>query len=554
MTADQLCGRGVPVEPHAERCSRCEFMGTGVPECRWPKVNGNGHRPAPTVVDGQADDDPDGWPEGATPLRPPGGSGQPSGELPDRIVSLVRASSIKIQRAEWVWETSKPGTPITEQHGRIPRGMLTIAAGPAGLGKSTFGLWLAANITKGTLPGCWHGQPKGVIYCTTEDSWELTVVPRLIAAGADLQHVYRADVTDARDDYARLSLPTDVFQIEALIERHQVGLIITDPLLSMFDGDIDENKQTHVRRALEPMVGIANRTGCAVLGIAHFTKRAGPDPLLAITGSGAFGQTVRCALAFARRTGAAEDEPPFIVSQAKNNVGREDLPSFLYRLTPCTVEAEDGGLTAVAKFTLCEETGDNVREYIGDDYGAKRTAREICAELIIGICRKHYQPGQEEIRIPGAEAEEDAQRSEVAPRTMRRAATDLGRLRTEKIGDTWWWTFPASVLDDGARARGQKGEGDSKRTRASDVPLSPSQVDGGSQGDMSACPPNGGDPEPATRANTESHEIRSADTGPCARCGTPCHRYGDGGRTLCEACQDNRPTPRLMPPRKDRTP
>lgn len=31
-----------------------------------------------------------------------------------------------------------------------------------------------------------------------------------------------------------------------------------------------------------------------------------------------------------------------------------------------------------------------------------------------------------------------------------------------------------------------------------------------------------------------------AETGPCAGCGTPCHRYGSGARSLCATCQDRR--------------
>ena len=43
----------------------------------------------------------------------------------------------------------------------------------------------------------------------------------------------------------------------------------------------------------------------------------------------------------------------------------------------------------------------------------------------------------------------------------------------------------------------------------------------------------------------------ASETGPCTRCGTPCHRYGDGGQSLCETCRDGQPTPRLMPQRRD---
>ena len=50
-------------------------------------------------------------------------------------------------------------------------------------------------ITRGTLDGEFHGTPRSVIVAT-EDPWSETIVPRLIAAGADLNRVYRCDVRD----------------------------------------------------------------------------------------------------------------------------------------------------------------------------------------------------------------------------------------------------------------------------------------------------------------------------------------------------------------------
>jgi Protein of unknown function (DUF3987) len=41
----------------------------------------------------------------------------------------------------------------------------------------------------------------------------------------------------------------------------------------------------------------------------------------------------------------------------------------------------------------------------------------------------------------------------------------------------------------------------------------------------------------------------ASETGPCSRCGQPCHRYGPGSRTLCDTCQ-GRPTPANMPQRR----
>ena len=62
--------------------------------------------------------------------------------------------------------------PAVETEGRVPCGMVSIAAGREGSGKSSFGIWLAARLTRGTLPGAHYGTPKRVFYVATEDSWK----------------------------------------------------------------------------------------------------------------------------------------------------------------------------------------------------------------------------------------------------------------------------------------------------------------------------------------------------------------------------------------------
>jgi hypothetical protein len=101
----------------------------------------------------------------------------------------------------WLWDA------------RLALGILALLAGREGLGKSSFGYWLAARVTRGELPGEHHGRPRAVLISATEDSWEHTVVPRLIAAGADLDQVFRVEVRVA-DTTLGLSLPRDNGEVE----------------------------------------------------------------------------------------------------------------------------------------------------------------------------------------------------------------------------------------------------------------------------------------------------------------------------------------------------
>ncbi|WP_420034673.1 AAA family ATPase [Streptomyces sp. cg28] len=276
-----------------------------------------------------------------------------------RKLVLTPAAKIPMRRVRWLWDTTPADAPPTS-HGRIPLNSLAIAAGGPGLGKSQFAVWLTARITTGTLPGELRGRPRGVIYAATEDSWSYTIAPRLVAAGADMELVFRVDVQDDEEMHARLTLPKDISLMGKAAEEYSVGLLVADPLLSMIDASINDYRAAEVRAALEPLVAAADRHHFTILGLAHFTKAGGSDPLSRIAGSGAFGQLIRCLIAFAKQEGE-DGVDEFVMSLEKNNLGRLGLPSHSYEIQPVTVETEEGP-TYVSRFTLGPESTTSVRD------------------------------------------------------------------------------------------------------------------------------------------------------------------------------------------------
>jgi len=289
-----------------------------------------------------------------------------------RRLVLTPASSIRLRRVRWLWDTTPEGAPPTS-HGRIPLNSLAIAAGGPGLGKSQFSVWLTARITTGTLPGELFGKPRGVIYAATEDSWSYTIAPRLVAAGADMDRVFRVDVRDDEELHARLTLPKDISLMGKAAEAYSVGLLVADPLLSMIDSSINDYRAAEVRSALEPLVAAADQHDFTILGLAHFTKAGGSDPLSRIAGSGAFGQLIRSLIAFAKQENE-EGEEEFVMSLEKNNLGRVGLPSHSYEIQPVTVDTSEGP-TYVSRFVLGPESTTSVRDVMraetnGDSAGS----------------------------------------------------------------------------------------------------------------------------------------------------------------------------------------
>jgi 5S rRNA maturation endonuclease (ribonuclease M5) len=289
---------------------------------------------------------------------------EPEHERPRQLV-LTPASKIRIRPVRWLWDTTPEGAPPTS-HGRIPLNSLAIAAGGPGLGKSQYAVWMTAAITRGLLPGELYDKPRSVIYAATEDSWAYTIAPRLIAAGADMDRVYRVDVQDDEEPSARLTLPKDISLMGKTAEAYGVGLLVADPLLSLIDASINDYRAAEVRAALEPLVAAADRHGFTVLGLAHFTKQGAADPLSRVAGSGAFGQLIRCLIAFAREEGQEGEDDTFVMSLEKNNLGRLGLPSFQYAIAPVTVDTPEGP-SYVSRFVLGGETTTSVREVMQNE-------------------------------------------------------------------------------------------------------------------------------------------------------------------------------------------
>ena len=93
------------------------------------------------------------------------------------ILVSTAANDITPKRARWIWDNW------------IPLKAITLIAGIEGLGKSTYALHLAARLTRGQLKGDFHEKPVHVSIYATEDDTDAIIVPRLMAAGANLGQI-----------------------------------------------------------------------------------------------------------------------------------------------------------------------------------------------------------------------------------------------------------------------------------------------------------------------------------------------------------------------------
>lgn len=413
---------------------------------------------------------------------PPGG----------RRVKLTRASEIEIRPVVWVWQDNG--------YGRIPAGTLSIMAGREGTGKSSCAIWLAAQMTRGLLPGRHFGQPRPVFYLAVEDSWSQTIVPRLAAAGANLDLIYRFEVVADNDEDVMLSLPADNLLLEESILTEAAALVVIDPLMSVLSERIDTHRTREVRLALDPLAKLADRTGAVLIGIAHFNKAGGTDAASLLSGSHAFRDVPRSIFGFAK------DDDNRVMSQVKNSLGRDDLPSLQYVMEPVLIDTPSG-VAETARFSFAGESDRSVADLLRDAHGSDedRSERDEAVSWLIDYLSMSGGSAS------AADAIRAAAAVGIAKTTLTRARKRSG-VRSVKIGMAggWFWTLEEST--EGTEESSHQG-----------LDSSDSSVD-------SSGPPDP-DPEALIRDQLGATEV------PCRCCGLPLDPYlAANGDTSHPAC------------------
>lgn len=339
----------------------------------------------------------------------------------DDGVVLVQGSTIHPEPVNWLWE------------GWLALGKFCVLAGPPGCGKTTIALACAATVTSG---GRWPDGsrcPRGTaLIWSGEDDPADTLLPRLIAAGADTSRVYFVTGSRIAGEVLPFDPARDLTRLTAQAEAiGNVRLLVVDPVVSAVTGD--GHKNTEVRRALQPLVDLGGYLGAAVLGISHFSKgTGGKDPTERVTGSVAFGAVARIVMVAAKVTDES-GEPRRIFARSKSNIGPDD-GGFEYSLEQ--VEAVPGisasrvlwgnALPGSARDLLREADEDATDPDGGSESGVNAFLRSL------------LQDGP----VAAKSIKADADGAGYAWRTVQRAADRMG-VERRKLGlrEGWVWAL-----------------------------------------------------------------------------------------------------------------
>jgi len=291
-------------------------------------------------------------------------------------------------------------------------------------------------MTGGTLPGCFFGEGKQVIWATLEASPEVEVAPRLAAAGANMDMVEFVTVRvsdDRADDHIRILDPAYIAQLRDRVRRGNVGMVVLDPALDVLSGRINSKEQSEVRAAIARIHAFAESTGILVHGIAHFNKLTTvDDAMLRITGSAAWGQRVRAALVFA----FDEEEQVFVLSQGKNNWGRTlDLPNLAFVIETEKVRMANGKLEETIKLAWTEDSEADVNSLLarkrsrGDGSKLEEAEQFLFSALSGGPVKKEtvYRMAEEE-NIKQSTLEKAARKMRIKTSPMPTSPATPGKL------------------------------------------------------------------------------------------------------------------------------
>ena len=129
-------------------------------------------------------------------------------------MQLSRLSEVEYRPLEWLWE------------GWIPKANLTVFAGEGGIGKSLFLLGIAARLSRGNNIN--EDSPGNTLIPSAEDPIDSVILPRLVAAGADLARIMEGYISNSNWKQS-LGFPDDLEKLATAVRENQLDLVIIDP-------------------------------------------------------------------------------------------------------------------------------------------------------------------------------------------------------------------------------------------------------------------------------------------------------------------------------------
>jgi putative DNA primase/helicase len=337
---------------------------------------------------------------------------------------IVRASDVIPRAKNWLWK------------GHLLRGALELLTGVPGLGKSQLQCDLVARATTSRAwpDGTAAGDPVNVIMVTAEDSLDQEVIPRLIAADADLSkvHILRSIRSDQKE--RMFLLEQDMATMAKIIDDvGNVGLVTLDPITA-YMGKIDSHRATDVRGQLGPLAALAEAKDVAISAVTHPAKASSQNAIDHFIGSQAFIAAARIGHLCIEELD--DDKNPtgrVLFANAKNNP-HQKMPTLAYRKEAITLGQDEQRESIVAPRVAWDKDAVKLTADQAVAKAAKR--RDDRPDTAVRLLQELLADGPLSVQ----DIKKQAQENDLSMRQMHRAKEKLGNVAAFKQGlGGWAW-------------------------------------------------------------------------------------------------------------------
>lgn len=344
-------------------------------------------------------------------------------------------------------------------------------SGRGGAGKSTYVTSKLAAVTRGTLPGIYHGAPEHVAIIGALEDGESVAKLRIQANGGDPHLVHVPEFFDDEGTAEGFSLKY-LAELREFLVDHRIRVAMIDQLNLLVR---DQNKASDIGRVLPPLNEVARSVRCSIIGINHLRKGGGVSGDL-MAGSAMLRNNARALILM------AADGDERVATLDKFNLSSSEGQSWKFRLQSTTVPTDDGGSADIARVEELGDSDSSVEQVVNRQYAealADDTEPSDAGEWLLGF------QADRDGEAPAKEIFKAAKADGVSERTLQRIRAKRGVASVRQgFGNGAIWVHPMMNGANGANGANDADKG------FNPTPIGATGANGGANGGNDLTRPN----------------------------------------------------------------